>query len=85
MRYTTAQVAEHFHVSADTVRAWIQAGDLEAVNIAANATGRPEYRIDSTALSAFERRRSSKRVEPEPKRPPRRVQRMRPANVIPFF
>jgi hypothetical protein len=52
--YTVADVAARYRVSPDKVRAWIDRGELAAVNTAANLCGRPRYVITPQALAAFE-------------------------------
>lgn len=44
-------------ISADKVLAWINAGELRAINVAMNLKGKPRYRIDIKDLETFENRR----------------------------
>lgn len=69
--YTVAAVANRYGVSAHTVLAWIDRGELQAVNVARSARGkRPSWRITAAALEEFERRRIAAPVtetEPRPR------------------
>ena len=53
---TVKQVARRMNVDEATVRRWIQAGDLRAVNI---GRLRPEYRIRPSDLDEFIRNRQT--------------------------
>jgi excisionase family DNA binding protein len=50
---TVADVATHARVKADTVLAWIHAGDLRAVNVASPGCKRPRWRIEPAELDKF--------------------------------
>ena len=52
--YTVEEVAQRLRVDARTVRKWIRKGDLLAIDV-----GR-EYRIRSTSLDEFIRRREER-------------------------
>lgn len=53
-RYLTPpEVAARFRVKVTTIRSWIVAGRLKAINV--SATVRPKYRIRPADLEAFER------------------------------
>lgn len=67
--YTTADLAARWRVSPDKVRAWIERGELAAVNTSMTACAKPRFVVTPDALAAFERRRSA---GPPPKRPRRR-------------
>lgn len=69
-KLTPNQVADKLGVSRDTVVGWIRAGDLRAadVRIKKSLGGKPRYRIDSTDLDAFWKRRQT---TPPPARPSR--------------
>jgi hypothetical protein len=57
-------------VSDRTVRAWIRAGELKAINVSRAANSRkPRWRITQAALDAFEAARTS---SPRPAAPRRR-------------
>jgi excisionase family DNA binding protein len=55
---TVKQVAQHMNVDEATVRRWIQAGDLRAVNI---GRVRPEYRIRPSDLDDYISKRETDR------------------------
>jgi hypothetical protein len=76
--FTVADVARRYRVGEDKVRAWIRRGELVGVNVAANLSGKPQWRITPESVERFERRRSS---EPPPKPPRRRRQ----TNVIDYY
>jgi excisionase family DNA binding protein len=78
--YTPRELARVLRVSPDRVRAWIQAGELGAIDTARNRCGRPRYVILPHHLAEFEQRRRA--ATPAPKPPPRR--RRLPA-VIDFY
>jgi excisionase family DNA binding protein len=66
-RLTPPQVAKRYGVSPDTVRSWIERGELRAVNIG-NGTVKPRYRIEPAALADFDKRRTADKTPPQ-KRP----------------
>lgn len=49
---TPPEIAEQFGVKADTVRNWIKAGDLKAVNVA-NKGRRPAFKVSRQWLDEF--------------------------------
>jgi len=57
---TPPAAARRLGVSAEKIRLWIIAGELEACDLATDATGGPpRYRISEAALQDFLRRRSA--------------------------
>jgi excisionase family DNA binding protein len=76
---TPREVARLLRVSKDRVRAWIERGELPAVNVSAARCGRPRYVVLPEHLQAWER---SRRVSPPPRAAPRR---RRPAGFIDFL
>jgi hypothetical protein len=60
---TVADLARRFRVGPDKIRAWIQRGELRAVNTASALCGRPRWVVLPDALAAFERKRSSGPLE----------------------
>src|SRR3954463_7819194 len=62
--YTPPQIARARCLRVSKVLAWIARGELEAVNFAERAGGRPRWRISATALAPFERARSSRPILP---------------------
>lgn len=67
---TPPEIAERLRVSPDKVRAWIDRGELLAVNVAERLGGRPRWRIDPEALADFERRRGAQRKPKATRRRP---------------
>jgi hypothetical protein len=76
--YTVADVARRYRVSPDKVRAWIDRGELAAVNTSAALCGRPRWVIPPEALAAFERRRAGGS-------PPKPARRRRRPEIIDYF
>ena len=64
---TPPTIAKRFGVKADTVRSWIHAGELPAINVAPSGSKKPSFRVSDEALKAFEQRRSGK-APAKPKR-----------------
>lgn len=58
--YTVKQIASRFGVGVANVLAWIDAGELGALNVAAATAGRPRWRIRNCDVLAFELRRSNR-------------------------
>lgn len=48
------------------VLAWIEAGELRAVNMAASRSGRPRWRISPESIEAFEASRTNPAVKTTP-------------------
>jgi len=66
--YSVADLCRRWKVGPDKIRGFLRRGELVGVNVAANLSGRPQWRITAESVERFERRRSS---APPPK-PPRR-------------
>lgn len=60
---TPPEIAALLRVKPETVRTWIERGELPAVNIGSGPR-RPRLRIDPEAFEAFLRRRA---IHPKPK------------------
>jgi hypothetical protein len=74
------QYAERLGVKPDKVLAWINTGELRAVNTATFRGGRPRWRIPPDAIIAIENSRAAK--------PPVRVRRRpreKPPDVVEYF
>lgn len=57
-KFKPTEVAKMWGISPDKITAWIRAGELRAINMAASARGeRPRYLIDEADLKAFEKQR----------------------------
>ena len=72
---TPPAIAAQLGVTPETVRGWIVAGQLRAVNLASRGCRRPRYRIAPEWLDDF---LASRTVTPPPKRTRRR--RAKPAH-----
>ncbi len=77
---TPPELARRYGISPDKVVAWINAGELKAVNVVAKLGSRPRWRISEADIELFELRRSAV----PPTKPTRR--RRRPAaGVTEYF
>jgi excisionase family DNA binding protein len=65
---TPRELARLLRVSADRIRAWIQAGELGAVDTSRRRCGRPRYVILPHHLAAWERGRQAANPPPRPTR-----------------
>jgi excisionase family DNA binding protein len=59
MWLTPPQFAKRLGIDVSKVLTWIRNGELRAVNVAERVGGRPRWRISSTAIEEFIRRRES--------------------------
>ena len=82
--FTVAEVAARFGVGAATVRTWIDAGELKAVNCSRSTRSKkPRLRITAVALAEFEAgRATTPSVEQAPRR---RNRQKRPADFVVYF
>jgi len=62
---TPPEVAKRYGVSPDTVRSWIENGQLKATNIG-QGKKKPRFRIEPQALEEFDRRRTAESKPPTP-------------------
>jgi hypothetical protein len=76
--YTVGDLARRWRVGPDKVRAFLRRGELVGVNVSANLSGRPQWRITAESVERFEQRRSS---APPPKPPRRR----RATQLVDFY
>jgi hypothetical protein len=73
--WTPNELARLLRVSPDRIRAWIQSGELGALDLATTRCGRPRYVILPHHLAEFEARRCAA-TPPRPARRRRRRQRI---------
>src|SRR5262245_43820359 len=57
--FSVADLCLRWKVGAYKVHGFIRRGELLAVNVATNLSGRPQWRITPESVALFERRRSS--------------------------
>jgi excisionase family DNA binding protein len=77
--FSVAEVAERYAVNVTTVRQWIAAGELPAVNTSRSRySKKPRYRVTQAALDAFEAART-------PATPVERVRRRKAGGYVPRF
>jgi Helix-turn-helix domain len=69
--FTPPEVAKRFRVNADKILGFIRRGELRAMNVAANLSGRPRYRIALADVQAFETRRQAGSVPVTRRRGPK--------------
>jgi excisionase family DNA binding protein len=73
-------LCERYSVSEHTVLAWINRGELRAINVGRSlGAKKPRWRVPQAALEAFELART---VTPPP---PRMKRRNRPPEIIEFY
>jgi hypothetical protein len=70
--YSVADLCRRWKIGADKIRGFLRRGELVAVNVAANLSGRPQWRITPESVERFEKRRSS--APPAARPTPRRRQ-----------
>jgi excisionase family DNA binding protein len=58
-KLTPPQLAKLWGISADKVLAWIQAGELRAIDVSTRRGGRPRWLIDVDDVAAFEVERAA--------------------------
>jgi hypothetical protein len=73
-----ADVAQRLRVGPDKVRAWINGGELRAVNTAAVLCGKPRWVISPDALAEFEKRRGGRP-------PPKPVRRKKRTDLVDYY
>ncbi len=57
--HTPPTIAKMLGIKVDKIHAWIRAGELKAVNVAQNRSGRPRWRVLDEHLQEFLRSRQS--------------------------
>ena len=78
---TVAELAQSLACDAGKILTWIHRGELEALNVAESATGRPRWRIPREAWERFMLVRSNRSTAAKP----RAKRRRRDDRVIEFF
>jgi hypothetical protein len=82
-KVSVPHLAKEWGVSTKKIAAFIQAGELRAINVATSRENRPRYLIDRGDIEAFERART---VIPDGgESAARRLRRRAAANVKEFF
>ena len=80
--FSPDDIATRYSVKASKVLAWINSGELRAVNITTRRGVKPRWKIDPITLAAFENSRASK---PSPKTPVTRQRRKAEPGETVFF
>jgi hypothetical protein len=57
--YTVATLARRWKIGKDKVRGFLTRGELVGINLAANLSSKPQWRVTGESVEQFERRRSS--------------------------
>ncbi len=73
--FTTEQVATRYGTNTDTVRSWVKAKLLDAIDVSRPGSKRPKYRFSPNALEQFEKRRTAETDEESSPKPKRRRSR----------
>jgi hypothetical protein len=76
---TVEEFSRRYRVSPDKTRAWINRGELRAINTAATLSGKPRWVIPPEAVAAFE----AKRAGGPPASPKRRQRRTAEIDYFP--
>lgn len=72
--FRVADLCRRWKVGPDKIYGFLRRGELIGVNVAANLSGRPQWRVTRESVEAFEERRSSK--------PPPKPTRRRPRQAL---
>ena len=68
-KVTPPGLARRWGISDEKVLAWIESGELRAIDASTRRGGRPRYLIDEADIADFEQRRAVVSAPPAPKRP----------------
>lgn len=79
---TAKEVAELLRVSVDSILAYIDNGELRALNVAPKTSKRPRWRIKQEWIESWEETRVT---VPKPKTPTRAKRRPKDGTVIEFY
>ena len=77
--FSPGQLATNLGITVDKVLSWIRSGQIDAIDVSTDRSGRPRYRIDAEAIAKF---KASRNPKPLPK-PTRRTKQ--PEEVLEFF
>ncbi len=72
--FSVADLCRRWRIGPAKVHGFLRRGDLVGINLAANLSGKPQWRITREAVEEFERRRTSA-PPPKPQAPGRGGQR----------
>jgi hypothetical protein len=75
--YTVADLCRRWKVGADKIRRFLRRGELVAVNLAADLSAKPQWRITPESVGRFEQRRSSA--------PPKQVRRKKRTTAVDYY
>jgi hypothetical protein len=76
--FSVADLARRWKVGPDKIHGWLRRGELVGINVAANLSGRPLWRVTPAEVERFERRRTSAP-------PPKPQQRKRRPELVDFY
>src|SRR5262249_52665197 len=57
--YSIADLWHRWKVGPDKIRGFLRRGEMLGINVAANLSGKPQWRITAESVERFEQRRSS--------------------------
>jgi hypothetical protein len=57
--YSVADLCRRWKIGADKIRGFLRRGELVGINVAANLSARPQWRVTTESVERFEKRRSS--------------------------
>ena len=77
MGYSVADLCRRWKVGGDKIRAFLRRGELVGVNLAADLSHKPQWRITADSVERFEQRRSSA--------PPPKPQRRRKPAMVDYY
>jgi hypothetical protein len=77
--YSPGQLAKNFGITVDKVLNWIRNGQIDAIDVSTDRSGRPRYRIDVESIAKFKAARN-------PRPPPKPTRRNKQSEeVLEFF
>lgn len=78
--YSPGQLARNLGITVDKVLNWIRNGQIDAIDVSTDRSGRPRYRIDADAIAKFKAARN-----PTPLTKPIRRRKRDHEEVLEFF